>query len=66
MSCGVGHRHGSDLMLPWLWCRLVAAVLFQPLTWKLPFAVNGALKKKKERERERFRAVCVHMTIEVL
>ena len=20
MSCGVGHRHGSDLSLLWLWC----------------------------------------------
>ena len=20
MSCGVGHRHGSDLVLLWLWC----------------------------------------------
>ena len=21
MSCGVGHRHGLDLALLWLWCR---------------------------------------------
>ena len=25
MSCGVGHRHGSDPELPWLWCRPAAA-----------------------------------------
>ena len=24
-SCGVGHRHGSDLVLLWLWCRLASA-----------------------------------------
>ena len=27
VSCGVGHRHCSDLVLLWLWCRLAAAVL---------------------------------------
>ena len=28
MSCGVGHRHGSDLVvLLWPWCRPVAAAL---------------------------------------
>ena len=21
LSCGVGHRHGSDPILLWLWCR---------------------------------------------
>ena len=25
MSCGVGRRHGSDLVLLWLWYRLSAA-----------------------------------------
>ena len=24
VSCGVGHRHGSDLALLWLWHRLAA------------------------------------------
>ena len=23
LSCGVGHRHGSDPLLLWLWCRLL-------------------------------------------
>ena len=27
VSCGVGHRHGSDPWLLWLWCRLAAAAL---------------------------------------
>ena len=25
VSCGVGHRHGSDPALMWLWYRLAAA-----------------------------------------
>ena len=24
VSCGLGHRRGSDLALLWLWCRLAA------------------------------------------
>ena len=27
VSCGIGHRHSSDLMLLWLWRRPVAAAL---------------------------------------
>ena len=27
MNCGAGHRHGSDLVWLWLWCRLAATVL---------------------------------------
>ena len=30
MSCGIGHRQGSDPVLLWLWCRLAAATLIQP------------------------------------
>ena len=46
MSCGVGHRHDSDPMLLWLWCRLAAAALIQPLGWQLPYAADKALKSK--------------------
>ena len=28
-------------------CRLAAAALIGPLTWELPYAIGGALKKKK-------------------
>ena len=48
MSCGVGRRHGSDLALQWLWCRLVASALIRPLAWKLPYAAGAALKRQKE------------------
>ena len=44
MSCGIGHRHGSDLVLLWLWCRLVA--LIRPLGWEPPYAWGAALKIK--------------------
>ena len=33
MSCGVGHRFGSDPMLLWLCCRTAAAAPIQPLTY---------------------------------
>ena len=48
MSCGVGRRRSSDLMLLWLWCRLEAIALIGPLAWELPYvahAVYAALKK---------------------
>ena len=47
MSCGVGHRHGSVLVLLWLWCRLAGAALIQPLAWKLPHATAVALRNQK-------------------
>ena len=34
-NCGVGQRCGSDLELIWLWCRLAAAALIQPLAQEL-------------------------------
>ena len=27
VSCGVGHRHGLDPVLLWLWCRPAATAL---------------------------------------
>ena len=47
MSCGVGHRCGSDPMLLWLWCRPVATALIEPLAWEPPYAVGAALKRQK-------------------
>ena len=44
MSCGVGHRGGSDLALLWLWCRLAAAVPIQYQAWELPHAMGVVLK----------------------
>ena len=44
MSCGVGHRHGSDLGL--LWHRPVAVLPIRPLAWELPYATGAAIKNK--------------------
>ena len=40
VSCGVGHRCGSDLVLQWLWHRLAAIAPIRPLTWELPHAAG--------------------------
>ena len=47
MSCGVGHRHGSNLALLWLWCMSAPVVLIGPLAWETSYATGSALKKKK-------------------
>ena len=47
MSCGVGHRCGSDPILLWLWCRPAATALIIPLAWEPPYAVGAALEKAK-------------------
>ncbi|RKM63485.1 hypothetical protein C0984_19755 [Clostridioides difficile] len=36
LSCGVGCRRGSDLVLLWLWRRLAAVAPIQPLAWERP------------------------------
>ena len=53
MSCGVGHRCGSNLVLLWLWRRLAAAAPIQLLTWELPYAAGTALKTHTQRQRQR-------------
>ena len=47
MSCGVGRRHGLDLVLLWLWCWLAAATLIRPLAWEPPYAMGAALRRPK-------------------
>ena len=39
-------RHGLDPTLLWLWHRLAAASLIQPLAWEPPYAAGVALKSK--------------------
>ena len=48
VSCGVGRRHGWDLVWLWLWCGLAAAAPIRPLAWEPPYAAGAALKKKKK------------------
>ena len=49
MSCGVGPRRGSDLVLLWLWHRLAAVDLIRPLALEPPCAVGVGLKRQKPR-----------------
>ena len=48
MTYGLGGRHGSDLALLWLWCRLAAAAAIQALAWEIPYAAGVSLKRKKK------------------
>ena len=51
MSCGVGHRLGSDPALLWLWCRQAAAALIQPWPGGNFHKPQGwPLKKKKKKK----------------
>ena len=47
MSCGGGHRHSSDLALPWLWYKAAAVATIRPLAWELPYVTGEALKIQK-------------------
>ena len=53
MSCGVGGRRGSDLVLLWLWCRLATVALIRPLAWEPPYALGMVLKGQKTKKTEK-------------
>ena len=55
MSCGVGHRHGSDPELLWLWPRPAATAPNGPLAWEPPYAASVALKDKKTKKKKKKR-----------
>ena len=55
-SCGKVHRCGSDLVLPWLWRRLAAAAMIQPLARELPYATGVAVKRKQTNKQNAFLA----------
>ena len=57
-ACGFG----SDLALLWLWLwwRLTAAALSQPLAWELPYAMDMALKKRKQQQKSYY--YCYYFT----
>ena len=52
MSCGVGHRHGSDPEWLWLWRRPVATAPIRPLAWESPYAAGAALKRQKDKKHD--------------
>ena len=53
MSCGVGHRRGSDPTWLWLWLWLwpEATAPIRPLAWEPPHATDVALKDKKTKKK---------------
>ena len=42
----------KDPALLWPWCRLPARAPVRPLAWKLPYAVDAALKRPKKRKKK--------------
>ena len=52
MSCGVGHRHGLDPELLWLWRRPAAKAPIRPLPWEPPYAAGVALEKAKKKKKK--------------
>ena len=53
-------------MLLWLWGRLAAVALIQPVAWELLYAAITALKskkKKKKKEKKRIRLLSKNMII---
>ena len=56
-SChSLGCRCGSDPVLLWLWQRLVAEALIQPLVQELPYVMDAALKEPKRKEKKKIYA----------
>ena len=53
MSCDIGCRRGSDLVLLWLWCRLEAAALIRSLKWEPPYAAGIAIKRKMKKKKKK-------------
>ena len=52
---GVAVRCSSDPDWLWLWHRLVAIALMQPLAWECPYAIGVALKKQKAKKKKKKR-----------
>ena len=48
----VGHRHGSDLALLWLWGGLAAVAPIRSLVWEPPYASGVAQKAKTKKKKE--------------
>ena len=53
MISGVGDRHGSDLVLLWLWRRPPATAPIRPLALEPPYATGATLEKAKRQKKKR-------------
>ena len=62
MSCGVGLRCSSDLVLLWLWDRLAAAAQIPPQAWELLYVKVGLFMcGPKETKKKKFPLIsCSH------
>ena len=60
MSCGVGHRRGSDPTLLWLWYRPAATAPIRPLAWEPPYA-TGAAQEMARRQKKKKKGMCVYI-----
>ena len=47
MSCGVGHRRGSDPVLLWLWCRPATTAPIRSLACR-----GCSLEKRKKKKKD--------------
>ena len=59
MSCGVGHKHGMDPALLWLWCRPAAIDWIRPLAWEPPYAAGAALEKAKRQKKKKKKKIAI-------
>ena len=53
MSCGIGHRHGLEPKLLWLWHKLVASAPIGPLAWEPLFAAGTALERQEKKKNKK-------------
>ena len=60
MSCGVGHRHGLDLALPWLQHRPTAEAPIQRLAWETSYAM-GAAQEMEKRQKKKYIYIYIHI-----
>ena len=62
----IGCRCSLDPMLPWLWHRLAAAVLIQPLAQELPYAASAFVKRKHKKRTKQKKQHCPPMQVQGL
>ena len=63
VSCGVGHKHGLDPVLLWLWHRLAAAAPIRPLAWESPYAMGVTLEKDQKKKKKKKKQVLLSLSV---
>ena len=62
MSCGVGCKRDSDLVLLWLWRGPAAAAPIQPLAWEPPYT-KGEAQEMAKRQKNKIKGTGVAMAV---